>query len=67
SPALRGPFYTIISDGRTISDNLKSIGRDNVWLNKVISEKGARSTAEVYFLCADAYGNIIFCKEDHDQ
>jgi len=67
SPAPRGPFYTIISDGRIISDNLKSINRDNVWLNKTLSEKGTCSPSEVYFLCADIYGNIIFCKENPEQ
>lgn len=62
--APEAPFYTIISDGRLISDNLKSISKSEDWVKKVIKAGGAESTKEVYFLSCDEYGNTIFMKKD---
>lgn len=62
-----GPFYTLIADGRTISDNLKSIGRNEIWLGKELSARNVASAKEVYLMSADKYGNIIFCKKEEDK
>lgn len=59
-----GPFYTIISDGRVISDNLKSISQDEQWLDRIIKAKGASSPKQVFFMSADVYGSIIFSKKE---
>lgn len=59
-----GPFYTLISDGRVISDNLKSVGRDHRWLQNELEYRGARSPKEVFFFCADPYGNMVFSRKE---
>ena len=61
-----GPFYTLISDGHVISDNLKSIGQDEAWLRKVIKAAGADTPEQVFFFSADTYGNTIFTKKEAD-
>lgn len=62
-----GPFYTIISDGRVISDNLKSIGRDNRWLEKILASHGADSPHTVFFFCADPNGNMIYSGKEAEN
>lgn len=59
-----GPFYTIISDGRVISDNLKSIGQDERWLTSVLQTRHVPSPAAVFFFCADSFGNMVFCEKE---
>jgi len=59
-----GPFYTIISDGRVISDNLKSIGRDDRWLSSILQARHVASPKAVFFFCADAFGNMVFCEKE---
>ncbi|MEA4921144.1 MAG: DUF421 domain-containing protein [Clostridiaceae bacterium] len=63
-PVPSGPFYTLISDGRVISDNLKSVSKNEKWLESIIHASGANSTSEVFFLCADQYGNTVFSKKE---
>ncbi len=62
-----GPFYTIISDGRIISDNLKSINRDFTWLETMLNTHGAASADDVFFFCADNYGNMVFSRKEDPQ
>ena len=59
-----GPFYTLISDGRVISDNLSSVGRDRAWLEREIKARGCRTARDVFFLCADENGNVIFTAKE---
>lgn len=59
-----GPFYTLISDGRVISDNLKSVGCDAAWLEAALTARGAASPREVFFFSADAHGNTVFCRKE---
>lgn len=59
-----GPFYTIISDGHVISNNLKSISKDMDWMMKVIKASGANRPSEVFFFSADQYGNTVFAKKE---
>ncbi len=59
-----GPFHTLISDGRIISENLQSLGRDDRWLQKVLDAQGVTSPKEVFFFCADPYGSSIFCRKE---
>ena len=63
-PSPSGPFYTLISDGRIISDNLKSVGQDDAWLHKVLAAQGVSSPKEVFFFCADPYGSTLFCRKE---
>ncbi len=63
-PSPTGPFYTIISDGHVISDNLKSISQSTKWMEQIIKAKGADRPEEVFFLSADKYGNTVFSKKE---
>ncbi len=63
-PTPAGPFCTIISDGRVISANLASIGRDERWLDELLRARGAQSAQDVFYLSGDAYGNIVFAARE---
>ena len=63
-PPQSGPFYTVISDGHIIASNLKTISKDSQWLEKVIRANGVNDPSQVYFMCADIFGSIVFCKKE---
>lgn len=58
-------YYTIlINDGRTLSENLRRLGRDERWLQKAIKAQGAERTEDVYLFLMNEHGDICFEKKD---
>ena len=54
-------YYTIlINDGRTISENLRRVGRDERWLAAELQARGAASPREVYLLLINEAGEIRY-------
>ena len=53
----------IILDGRVISSNLKSIGKDAAWLDKVLKKAGVKRPEEVMLGTADSDGECFFFKK----
>ena len=49
----------IINDGRVLSKNLETCGRNTAWMNGVLSERGIRSPADVFMLTVDEYGKAL--------
>lgn len=50
----------LISDGRTMSGNLRKMGRDENWLQKEVRNRGAKSPQDVYLFTLDRLGRIYF-------
>jgi len=55
--------YTIISDGRLLTDNLQKSGKDRVWLEQLLHRHKCRQK-EVLLLTVDKADSIYFCKRD---
>lgn len=54
----------VVNSGRILSDNLKLLGRDENWLNKVLRENGLHSAREVYLMTCDAGGGIFLAPRE---
>ena len=61
------PFEIVISDGKTDRSVLKKIGKNDAWLSSIISENGVRRTEDVFLLCADENGDIIFAGKEPEK
>ena len=54
---------TIVSDGRTLTDNLQKAGKDTLWLRRVLRKENAE-LQDVWLLTVDAADNIIFYRKE---
>ena len=63
---LQEPGYAtiLINDGRTLSGNLRRVGRDERWLQKVLKEQGISRAQDVYYLQINDAGEIALQKKD---
>lgn len=57
---------TVISDGRTMSQNLKKINKDDQWLKKEIAKHGYNQIEEVYFASIDHTGKMFIDPKDRN-
>lgn len=55
--------YTIISDGRLLTDNLQKSGKDRAWLEKLLRQHNCPQK-EVFLLTVDRKNTVYFCKRD---
>ena len=54
----------VVSDGRVMSENLKSLGYDRTWLARQLREKGYSDPRDVFLLTADSGGVIHFTPKE---
>ena len=55
--------YTVVSDGRLLSDNLRLSGKDNAWLQRVL--QGHNVTLEqTWLLTVDAADQVVFYRKE---
>ena len=54
----------VISDGRVLSANLKSLGLNEKWLFSQLRKKGIKNPAEVFLMTADTDRNATIIKRD---
>lgn len=54
----------LINDGRTLSGNLRRVGRDECWLQKVLKEQGIRRAQDVYYLQINDAGDVTLQEKD---
>ena len=54
--------FTIISNGRLMTENLKLSGKSERWLQQILSGRDC-TISEVLLLTVDAQDNIYFCRE----
>ena len=55
-----GYFTILVNDGRTLSENLRRVGRDERWLEKALRDCGAKSADEVYLFMINGAGETRF-------
>ena len=55
--------YTIISDGRLLTDNLRKSGKDRAWLDNLLRERKCKIRG-VFLLTVDSQGRVYFCRRD---
>ena len=55
-----GYFTILINDGRTLSENLRRMGRDERWLEKEIHARGVSSASDVYLFLLNSAGDVRF-------
>ena len=63
---LQEPGYAtiLINDGRTLSGNLRRVGRDERWLQRILKERGIRRAQDVYYLQINDAGEILLQEKD---
>ena len=64
TPAEPGYATILINDGRTLSDNLRRVGKDERWLQKVLTEQGVCRAQDVYYLQINDAGEIVLQEKD---
>ena len=63
---LAEPGYAtiLINNGRTLSENLRKVGRDERWLQKELNQRGIRRAQDVYYLQINEAGEISLQEKD---
>ena len=63
---LTEPGYAtiLINNGRTLSENLRKVGRDERWLRKELNTRGIRCAQDVYYLQINDAGEISLQEKD---
>ncbi|MEG1778406.1 MAG: DUF421 domain-containing protein, partial [Angelakisella sp.] len=64
SPTPQNPFFVIISDGYLLKSNLSAAQKTEKWLHSVAKSNGADNYSDIFLLCADINGNVIFSKKE---
>ena len=54
----------VINDGKTMSENLRLVGRDETWLKGELKRRKVKNAKDVYFMTVDIQGNIYFAKKE---
>lgn len=54
----------VISDGRLLEHNLKALGRDRIWLDKRLKERGCPSPEGVFLMLVDQADGIYLARKD---
>lgn len=61
-----GSPVAVISDGRTMSDNLKKLGLNKCWLDKQLKTRKVKDINDVFIMTVDSGKNInLILKEGH--
>ena len=58
-----GCYTILINDGRTLSDNLRRMGKDERWLEKAVKSRGAKAARDVYLFLMNDAGDVCFEKK----
>lgn len=61
---IKDPLELIVSDGVLFPKNLQLIGRNQQWLQETLSHNGAQGVGDVFLLCADRGGSILFYRKE---
>ncbi len=63
-PPVRDPMELLISDGSLFPQNLQRTGHDQQWLQQTLQHNQVASLREVFLLCANRAGDIIFYRKE---
>lgn len=56
----------IVNDGTLMPENLKSMGRNEKWLEKELEKRGVKDVKDVYVMSVDSMGKIYFAAKAKD-
>ena len=56
----------LINDGRILSKNLETCGRDEAWLKEILPRYGVASAADVFLLTLDELGNVLCVPKERE-
>lgn len=59
--------YTIISDGNVQKENIKMLGKDEKWLEKILSSKKISGPSEVFYMNYCENGDVFIQKYDEKE
>ena len=59
-----GSPVSVISEGRTLTDNLHLMGLDENWLKKQLCLRKISNVKDVYLMTVDGLGNIYFARKE---
>ena len=54
----------VVSDGRLLEKNLRSLGHDRKWLDKQLEQRGCHSLEGVFLLLVDQSDSIYLTRKD---
>lgn len=60
-----GIWYTLVSDGRVLWENLPHTGRDEAWLRRWMEKAGGAEG--IFLLCCSTGGEVILAKKERDH
>ena len=63
-PPVRDPMELLISDGSLFPQNLQRTGHDQQWRQQTLQHNQVASLREVFLLCANRAGDIIFYRKE---
>lgn len=63
-PVPEQPFFTVVSDGYLCNDGLRRAEKTEKWLQSIIKANGAEHYQEVFLLCTNQRGDIIFSRKE---
>lgn len=66
TPEYEGIPYDLVVDGKIMSDNLKAIGRDEIWLEKQLKKFDAKPS-NTLIATMDGKGNFFCQKKDNSK
>ena len=52
----------VISDGRVLEGGLTALGRDRLWLERQLKQRGCQGAAQVFLMVADEADNVYLAK-----
>ena len=58
--------YTLISDGKILSENLAAAGRDQSWLEKELQKQNC-SARDIFLLTVDGAGKLYVARKERQQ
>ena len=67
NPQEEQPFYTLISDGYLCKEGFSSSEKTEEWAVSIAQANGAHGYQDVFLLCANRRGDIIFARKEPKQ
>lgn len=57
----------LINEGRVLEENLKKIGKNTAWLNRILKKHHIKDSTDVYLLSVDQAGNTYIAKMEEPK
>ena len=54
----------VVSDGRLLEQNLKSLGHDRPWLDRQLAQHGCKDLSKVFLVLVDETDAVYFAQKE---